>query len=106
MLPNNGGFVARPLEVPVAVAKPKTVVAKSCDCKQKELRQRLCKTVSSQALTKRLNFNEIWAIVYRRLLDATGFNVVSRGIASGKKYIDCRQEFGYLQEALSIAAAL
>lgn len=106
VLPNNGGFVARPANVVPPTAKPKVTTQAKAVVNNVELRKRLCKTVITQAMTKRLTPREVWGITYRRLLDATGFNAISRGIASGKKYIDCLQEFGYLQEALSIAAAL
>jgi hypothetical protein len=104
-LPNNGGFVARPTQV-VAEIKTKPPTQTKNANKDMELRKRLCKTVVTQAMTKRLTPREVWALTYRRLLDSTGFNVVSRAIARGEKYIECLQEFGYLQKTLDIAAAL
>lgn len=71
-----------------------------------ELRKRLAKTVKAQAMNKRITVRETWGLVFRRLQNATGFNVVSRAIARNQKYVECLQDFGYLQTALDLAAAL
>lgn len=72
-----------------------------------ELRKRLCKVVKVQALTKRLTPREIWIVIYNRLLQATGYNTISRSIAAGDRcHLDAAQRDGYLPQLLDLAAKL
>jgi hypothetical protein len=92
-----------PKEVQKEVAKTTTKIEQNVE----ELRERLNHVVRVHALSKKLTFKEIWRIVYERLRESTGVNVIARAIAKGKKpYLDIVEEMGLMQKTLDIAAAL